>query len=75
MRDTYGIVGFDEGIVDSNNLEVVVLDAEASVNIWLVQSVEGPYALRKTIRPILPNPDQISRDVLLDLSFLQFTYR
>lgn len=60
---TYGVVWLDERVVDGNDLNVAVLDA-ALQSAPIVSSLQGTalalasltYALRKTIRPILPKP-------------------
>lgn len=53
----YSIVGLDEGVVDGDDVDIVVLDTA-----WEGQSRRGwagmvdTYALRKTILPMRPKP-------------------
>lgn len=60
---TYSVVWLNERVVDGNDLDFTVLDAvlgSALTVPWAQVAVTGiwscTYALRKTIRPILPKP-------------------
>jgi hypothetical protein len=58
LGEAYSVVGLDEGVVYGDNVDVVVLDA-VTCGQRLMSCISGTgktYALRKTIRPMRPNP-------------------
>ncbi len=56
--EAYSVVRLDEGVVHGDNVDVIVLDAMAcgQLDSCYIDGVGKTYALRKTIRPMRPNP-------------------
>jgi len=57
MEATYGVVWLNEGVVASNDVDVIVLDAMSRVSFRRARLKTGEtHALRKTMRPMRPKP-------------------